>query len=261
MPACNSCPLDAALAKTKSRKSHKGDKCCPPSPCNVNCCKPECEFDCCALPYQRLDKLRTAWSEIAATGGSFLPTSATSTSQIDNVTTRGGANIAVPETGSLYPNGEDSIATYSGSVDVALNNAYYAYLFTQTHRYLNFEACGKLDQVVGWYVNTSNGELELFQALPDLNLLISDTRAYLDDQAVPSLSSTEKAKLYALNVLYKVSLKAIEAVGQNPKTEGNIVAVTDKCGQKWLVAINRADGDQSVCDVNTQYAIVAIPLC
>ncbi len=268
MPGCNACPLENALAKTKSRKSHKGDKCCPPSPCNVDCCKPECELDCCTLPYQRLEKLRTAWSEMAATGNTFLPLAGTSPVApstlytISGVTTRGGAVVPVPN-GFVYTGAasSDLIATGTTSITVNFANAYYAYLFVNTHRYLNFEACGKLDQVVGWYVNTADGELELFQALPDLNLQLSDTRAALDNQPVVDLSSTEKAKLYALNVLYKASLKAIEAVGQNPKTEGNIVTVTDKCGQKWLIAINRANNGLSVCDVNTQYAIVAIPLC
>jgi hypothetical protein len=250
--------------KTKSRKSES--KCCPPSPCEIDCCAPEKQLDCCTIPYQRLEKVRKAWSTISATGSyNFLPTEAFSTSQINNVFTRGGSVVAVPETGSLYTNGEDSIATFSsGFINILLNLAYYGYLFVQTHRYLNFEACGKLDQVVGWYVNTANGELELFQSLPDLNLLITDTRYYLDNQPVISLSSTDKAKLYALNVLYKASVRAIEAVGQNPKEEGNIVTVTDKCGQKWLMAINRAQSpnpEQSICSFNNQYVIVAIPLC
>jgi hypothetical protein len=269
--SCSSSSSSSNTVSTKSRKSN--GKCCPPSPCDVKCCLPDKCLDCCTPAYQRLDKLRKAWSTIAATGGltNFLPLASDDCVVINNVATRGGASIDVP-TGSLFEQGSSSpsdnngieianCATSGAGIQVELDNAYYAYLFVNTHRYLNFESCGKLDQVVGWLVDTSVGQLELFQSLPDLNLLVSDNRQWLLDQAVANLSSTGKAKLYALNVLYKVSLKAIEAVSQNPKEEGNIVAVTDKCGQKWLVAINRANGDQSVCDVNTQYAVVAIPLC
>ncbi len=246
MPGCNSCPLDAALAKTKSRKSSKGDKCCPPSPCDVECCKPECELDCCTIPYQRLDKLRTAWSEIAATGGTFLPQQALGV--VTGVYTRGGSTVP------NAPNGAGP----------GQSLAFYAYTFVQTHRYLNFEACGKLDQVVGWIVDTSDGDLVLLQNLPDLNLTTAISRATLIGEPTTSLSSVEKAQLYALNIFYKASLKAIEAVGGNPKEEGNIVTVTDKCGQKWLLAINRRqypDATNGVCDNNTQYVIVGIPLC
>ncbi len=253
---------------TKCRKSN--GKCCPPSPCDVNCCVPERCLDCCTPAYQRLEKVRKAWSTIAATGGltNFLPLACDENQNIVNVLTRGEAAVAVPEDTIFEQGGLDNngitiatCATSGAPMTVQLANAYYGYLFVNTHRYLNFEACGKLDQVLGWLVDTSVGQLELFQALPDLNLQLSDNRQYLIDQAVTSLSSTQKAKLYALNVLYKASLKAIEAVSQNPKTEGNIVCVTDKCGQKWLIAINRAAADADICNVNTQYVVVAIPLC
>ncbi len=257
---------------TKCRKSN--GKCCPPSPCDVNCCVPERCLDCCTPAYQRLEKVRKAWSTIAATGGetNFLPLASDDCVVINNVVTRGEVAVSVP-VGNIFEQGNSVTPVDNNGIDIAtcatsgagivveLANAYYGYLFVNTHRYLNFEACGKLDQVLGWLVDTSVGQLELFQALPDLNLQLSDNRQYLIDQAVTSLSSTQKAKLYALNVLYKASLKAIEAVSQNPKTEGNIVCVTDKCGQKWLIAINRAASDADICNVNTQYVIVAIPLC
>ncbi len=67
-----------------------------------------------------------------------------------------------------------------------------------------------------------------------------------------------------MNVLYKLTLSAIERVGGNPKTEGNICEFTDKCGQKWLVLINRSAGPalfNSVATVNTQWVVVAVRLC
>jgi hypothetical protein len=260
---CNSCPLENALVQTKSRKSYKKEsKCCPPSPCDVECCLPETTLDCCSLPYQRLDKLRTIWSQTAATGNINLPVTAAAGS-VTNVYTRAGNAVTTPVAATF---GDDGVALVTGttSLDIVFNLAYYAYLFVNTHRYVSFEACGKLDQVVGWYVDTATGQLELFQALPDLNLQLTDTRLTYDSLTVAELTSVQKAKLYNLNTLYKASIKAIERVSANPKEEGNIVEVVDKCGQKWLLAINRAsspNGTTSVADFATQFVIVGVPLC
>ncbi len=147
-----------------------------------------------------------------------------------------------------------------GNVDI-LNNALYAYNFVNTMRYQSFEACGKADQVVGWLVNTSTGQLELFQALPDLNLSLTDNRGQLIAIAKENLTSVQKQKLYNLNVLYKVSQDAVARVAANPKEEGNICEFTDKCGQKWLLAINRADSQAPVISAGSQFVIVGVPLC
>lgn len=263
---CDSCPIEKALVKTKSRKS---GKCCPPSPCDTPCCLPECEMDCCTAAYQRLDKLRSAWSLIAATGGSYSPifpttVSPTNSGTIVGVNQRNGDGVLLPDE-TVFGTGTNIVNFATGSsgsitIDTAEENAYYGYLFTNVERYVTFEACGKLDQVVGWYVNTQTGQLQLFQNLPDLNLQTTTTRYALDSVAVSTLSSIQKQQLYALNVLYKASLKAIGSVAGNPKTEGNIVQVTDKCGQKWLMAINRA-GNLDVCETNFEWVIVAVPLC
>jgi len=157
--------------------------------------------------------------------------------------------------------GSSSMQILTNSGFSYLNNAWYAYIFVNTMRYQSFEACGKGDQVVGWYVNTSTGQLELFQPLPDLNLAVSDNRGYLIGFATDNLSSIQKQKLYQLNILYKLSLKAVERVGQDPKEEGNICEFTDKCGQKWLLAINRANSQSSVIADNYEYVIVSVPLC
>jgi hypothetical protein len=252
--------LENVLVQTKSRKSHKKEsKCCPPSPCDVECCVPETAIDCCSLPYLRLNKLRTIWSQIDATGSINLPVTV-SALNVENVYNRSGNAVAVPD--NIFGNsGVDLAVISSGAISIVFNLAYYAYLFVNTHRYVSFEACGKLDQVVGWYVDTATGQLELFQALPDLNLQLTDNRIDLDSIPTVELTSVQKAKLYNLNTLYKASIKAIERVSANPKEEGNIVEVVDKCGQKWLLAINRADGTASVADFTTQFVIVGVPLC
>jgi hypothetical protein len=233
---CDSCPLEKALAKTTSGKSSKKEK----------CCVSDCEVDCCSAAFLRLDKLREGWALVASTGNTILP------DNTNNVYNRAGDVVSNPDF-ALYTG-------VNGIPLVELNNAYYGYLFVNTLRYVNFEAYGKLDQVLGWVVDTSTGNLELFQALPDLNLVITDYRATLD--AIPSstITSVQKHKLRNLNVLYKVSLEAIERVAANPKTEGNVCEFTDKCGQRWLLAINRANGNESVADQATQFVVVAVPL-
>ncbi len=265
---CDSCPIEKALVKTKSRKS---GKCCPPSPCDTPCCVPDSELDCCSAAYQRLDKLRSAWSLISATGGvssPILPNIVDASGNVLNVVSRNGNGVLNPDNTVFTPNDEPTTNVQvlasgnSGALTVESGeeNAFYGYLFTNVERYLTFEACGKKDQVVGWYVNTQTGQLQLFQNLPDLNLLTTTTRYALDVQPVSALSSIAKQQLYALNVLYKATLKGIAAIGGNPKTEGNIVQVTDKCGQKWLMAINRA-GCNDVCEQTNEWVVVAIPLC
>lgn len=242
-------------------------KCCAKSPCEVECCKAECVLDCCSLPYLRLDKLRELWSINSATGN-ILPT-ASSSIAITNVYNRLGTNVVPPidstfENASASPSDTFGVAltTYSsGALTIVYDNAYAGYLFVNTHRYVTFESCGKADQVIGWYVDTSSGQLELFQNLPEYNLLITDNRAYLDSISSISLTNVQKQKLYNLNNLYKLSMKAIEKIGQDPKEEGNIIQVKDKCGQQWLLTINRANSDASVASNNTQYVIVGVVQC
>jgi len=42
--------------------------------------------------------------------------------------------------------------------------------FVNTVRYLNYEECGKMDQVTGWSVDVQTGDLYFYQNLPDLGL-------------------------------------------------------------------------------------------
>jgi hypothetical protein len=250
---CDSCPLEKALAKTTSGKSSKKEK----------CCVSDCEVDCCSPAFLRLDKLREGWALVASTGNTILPTSVSEIDPqytVNNVNNRAGNAVIAPDSNLYNNDGIPLVQITADEITSQLNNAYYAYLFVNTVRYVNFEACGKQDQVVGWLVDTSSGNLELFQALPDLNLLITDTRSYYDAIPPATLTTVNKNKLRSLNVLYKASLELIDRVSSNPKTEGNICEVVDKCGQKWLLAINRANGNESVADRATQFAIVGVPL-
>lgn len=261
---CNDCPLEQALAKTKSSKSSKKEKKCCATPCNVECCLPDCQLDCCTLPYQRLNKLSTAWSINSATGDAILPTAATASGSVytvNGVTDRSGNGVVTPVATTFGASNGIALVTGTTSLTIALDNAYYAYLFVNTSRYVSFESCGKVDQVIGWLVDFGTGNLEIFQNLPEYNLLITDNRATLDVIAPTSLTSVQKQKLYNLNVLYKLSQQAAARVGQDPKEEGNICQFTDKCGQNWLLAINRASAGTSVANPVSQYVIVGVRLC
>jgi hypothetical protein len=90
--------------------------------------------------------------------------------------------------------GASGVALTSGTYP----NALLSYAFVNTERYVNFESCGKEDQVIGWYVNTADGNLELYQALPELNLAQTDNRLTLDSIIATNLTSVQKQQLASL---------------------------------------------------------------
>jgi len=264
---CAEKPLDV----TKPSESHK--KKCGPSVCHSNCCPEEQEVDCCTPAFLRLEKLRNGWTNIL-TDSLELPTvgdasDADGSFNIVGVNDRHGDPIPGP-TDNLFSNDdqgecgdENGIALVSstdssGNFTIELDLAYYAYLFTNTLRYTHEQECGKKDQLVGWLFDTSDENLEIFQDLPALNLTTNVNRETLINKKADDLTRQQKKQLYSLNILYKLSLKAL-AKAVSPRGEGNIVQVSDKTGQEWLVAINAADSEVE-CH-NTKYVIVAVPLC
>ncbi len=228
--------IEEVLCKTKDRKSSK--KCCPKkeTPCNVECCITDCNPDCCTAAFQRLDKLRMDW--LLVQQGSIEPPA--------SVYTRGsGSAVNVDGSGSYDPLEQMASA------------------FVNTVRYLTFEECGKLDQVTGWSVDVQTGDLYFYQNLYDLGLTTDLSRAFLLGLDPNSLTSTQRRQLVEMEPFWKLSLKAVERVRENPKTEGNICEIKDKCGNKFLVAINRTNtqANVSICDYNSQYSIVVVKLC
>lgn len=302
--------LEHVLVRAKDRKSHKkckDSKCeIPPNPCNVDCCIPDCNPDCCTPAFQRLDKLRQYWQliQLAQNNGTTVVNVPLSlyTGLPASVYNRAGNAVTVPQQNSLTP--------YYGNTAVAAssvllgNNEIAAFAFVNEVRYLNYEECGKVDQVLGWTVDLQSGDLYFYQNLPDLGLtgLTATTtpsatsgtvlstgtdRAALLNISYDNLTPIEKRQLQEMEPFWKLSLKAIERVNQNPKTEGNICEIKDKCGNRFLVAVNRAVGQNgyttgctyavntgvitiapvsgsqgsSVCDYTSRYSIVAIKLC
>jgi hypothetical protein len=228
--------LQDVLCKTKDRKSSR--KCSKKENCNVECCVPDCNPDCCTAAFQRLDKLRTEWLLVQ--------------------------NSLVQPPTVVYNRSANPVSVLDASGNVFQPLEATAFGFVNTVRYLNYEECGKLDQVLGWSVDVQTGNLYLYQNLPDLGLSTSDSRAALLNTAPTALSPYDQRKLSELEPFWKLSLKAIERVRENPKTEGNICEIKDKCGNRFLVAINRLDsqpGGQSICDYNSQYSLVVVKLC
>jgi hypothetical protein len=241
--------LDNVLVRAKDRKSSK--KCkehrCEvpkPKPCDVDCCIPDCNPDCCTAAFQRLDKLRQVWQ-----------------------LTQYGTSVVVPT--AVYNRAGQSVTTFttvpsSSTPNTAGTLEQAAWAFVNEVRYLNFEECGKLDQVTGWSVDIQTGNLYFYQNLPELGLQTSDSREVLLTTQSDAFTPQTKQKLSAMEPFWKLSLKAVERVRENPKTEGNICEVKDKCGNRFLVAINRVDGQSattSVCEYNSKYSIVAVKLC
>lgn len=243
--------LENVLVRTKDRKSSKkchkskSSKCHKPepTPCQVNCCISDCNPDCCTLAFQRLDKLRQVW-QLTQYGTSLLVPA--------SVFTRGGTEVTVPSTLGTSP-----VITL-GSLERA------AYAFVNEVRYLSHEECGKLDQVTGWSVDILTGNLYFYQELPELGLSIGDQRTILLNKTADQQTHYDKKKLQEMEPFWKLSMKTVERINENPKTEGNICEIKDKCGNKFLVAVNRVVGqatDQSVCSYNSRYSIVVVKLC
>jgi len=255
MPCCDN-KKEKKHRESKSKKSHSDHS-------EPKCCVSEKAIDCCSLPYQRLDKLRTIWATASFDG--LRSSQAASAGLFTTVFNRAGDAVAVPVASIFQATDTNGIALAGTSTSApgpatSMNNAYYGYLFVNTMRYLTYEACGKTDQVWGWLVDTSVGNLELFQNIPEDNLNMTTNLLTLSNISEENLSSTQRRQYAQLNVLYKLSLKAIEKVGANPKEEGNIVLVTDKRDRKWMLTINNANNQSSVCDVVTRFVIVGVAL-
>jgi len=257
--------LEHVLVRAKDRKSSKkcrDGKCEVPKPCEVDCCIPDCNPECCTPAFQRLDKLRQYW--LLAQFGTASDTALTLSIPV-NVYNRAGSSVLVPDYNALTPQQSNGGNTWG-------TNERQALAFVNTVRYLNFEECGKLDQVTGWSIDVQTGDLYFYQNLPELGLAPTDSRAALLNIDTSSFTPLTKQKLSAMEPFWKLSLKAVERVRENPKTEGNICEVKDKCGNRFLIAVNRADGQitqigattfegNSVCAYNSQYSIVAVKLC
>jgi hypothetical protein len=224
--------IEEVLCKAKDKK--------PSRKSNTNCCLPDCNPDCCTPGYQRLDKLRMEWLMVQ------------------------NSMFTIPEEFSVYNRAGQEVAVVGPTNVTLLPLEQTAYGFVNTVRYLNYEECGKLDQVTGWSIDVQTGNLYFYQNLPELGLSTADQRAVLLNTAPAALTPYDQRKLTEMEPFWKLSLKAIDRIRENPKTEGNICEIKDKCGKSFLVAINRTNSQpnaSSVSEYNAQYSIVVVKLC
>jgi hypothetical protein len=269
MSSTKCCPLEKSLCSSKPKKCCKVVTCnteCDPVDCcptvpDLNPCACEVPMDCCSLAYQRLDKLRSAYSNLSCTSLKNEPYDVTyvssTLSNYNRVYTRDGTQVVVPQaalfdaTGSVadlvgfFEVGSSDTSSFPVVGSVHYDNAATAYNFVQTMRYSMYRdvVCNAADQVLGWFVNPSTRQLQVFQNLTGplnaLALTYTDTLQYYD--TLTTLTTQQKQKLVSLNILFDLSIEALRKVNLNPKTEGTIVKVCDKCNQHWLVLVNTAD--------------------
>jgi hypothetical protein len=200
-----------------------------------------------SIQYQRLNNLRNIWSEQVMDESDV--------ESDDDVRTRNGSKM-------LWANLPDISGTKSG------DNLQTAWVFVQTHRYINIEKCYS-DQLWGWWVDINSGELVFMQKtenvlFPYRNIVdidTSSTRLNILNKACNELTLYDKKSLKVFNKYYELSERIIQC-NRYPKTEGNIVEITDSCGQRWMIVYNfihdsndNNDTDSDIDD-DSDYSII-----
>jgi len=190
-------------------------------------CKKSCDNDIVfekvnynTIQYQRLNNLRNIWTEQAMDESDV--------EDDDDVRTRDGSK-------KEWVNLPDIAGSISGDY------LQTAWVFVQTHRYINIEKCYP-DQLWGWWMNNKTGELIFMQKtenvlFPHNNIDISSTRLNILNKSCNELSVNDKKSLKVFNKYYELSERILEC-NKYPKTEGNIVEITDSCGQRWMIVYN-----------------------
>lgn len=249
------------LSTSSMVSSASGKKCkkpCQSSSSSSSCCTEQC-VDCCTSQYQRLSSFRTfVVVKQLENGQSGWVNPGTSN--------RCGVFIPAPNDGSTGAYFQSNAGCTAGTLGAPTNLdgegtlvAEAAYYFVNEFAYGPYEPGCHNDQVWGWYVNISTGELQLFTQTEGVPT--NATRLCLSSQDV--LSSTEKRQLKVLNKLFKLTKSAVKEIDGIPSQEGNIVEVCDCKGQRWLLYINTADAQNGspLSECNYQFAVVATKLC
>lgn len=274
--------------KTSSVVSCSKDRKCK-KPCqsssSSSCCTEQC-VDCCTSQYQRLSRFTSLVSDLQLQTRVGLPANlAVNTTQSTSenaLRSRCGGVIPAPavnvnvvdvsgayanETGCSGATGDsntpvsfvDSTGNLNPRGDNDMTVAAAGYYFVNEMAYGPYEPGCHNDQVYGWYVDLSTGELQLFTQMDGVPT--NATRACLSANSSPS--SAQKKQLKVLNKLYKLSKSAVKEVNGIPSQEGNIVEVCDCKGGKWLLYVNTASLQNAspLSECNYEFAIVATKLC
>lgn len=256
MPSSLSTSSLVASTKDKKSGSRKCKKPCQSSSSSSSCCTEQC-IDCCTSQYQRLALVKNMVAQAQVYGDWTVDAS--------GVKNRCGSTIYPPnanvgDTGAYV----NEVGCTGGDANepqdlTNLEVANLAYYFVNEFAYGPYEPGCHNDQVYGWFVNISTGELQLFT--PYEGVPVNATRACLSAEL--SMSSAQKRQLKVLNKLYKLSKSAIKEVNGIPAQEGNILEVCDCKGNRWLLYIDTAgvQNGSPLCDCNYEFAIVATKLC
>jgi len=268
------------LSTSSMVSSASGKKCkkpCQSSSSSSSCCTEQC-VDCCTSQYQRLSSFRAfvvnqqlRQSVSSQSVSSWVTTNTNETDPGSGVKNRCGVTILPPNADPAGGTSGVSGAYYqtlagctSGTLGEPQNleNFYVAeaaYYFVNEFAYGPYEPGCHNDQVWGWYVNISTGELQLFTQTEGVPT--QATRLCLSSQDL--LSSTQKRQLKVLNKLFKLTKSAVKEIEGIPSQEGNIVEVCDCKGQRWLLYINTAQAQNGspLAACNYTFAVVATKLC
>jgi len=267
------------LSTSSMVSSASGKKCkkpCQSSSSSSSCCTEQC-VDCCTSQYQRLSGFRSFVidQQLGQSDSSWVAANTNATEPGNGVKNRCGVTILPPNanpanpaasgvSGAYFQNpltGCTSLSPFKptnldGELTLVAEAAYY---FVNEFAYGPYEPGCHNDQVWGWYVNISTGELQLFTQTEGVPT--QATRLCLSSQDV--LSSTEKRQLKVLNKLFKLTKSAVKEIEGIPSQEGNIVEVCDCKGQRWLLYINTAQAQNGspLAACNYTFAVVATKLC
>jgi len=166
--------------------------------------------------------------------------------------------------------GPTNLTNVEADTNTNVEVAYLSYYFVNQFAYGQYEPGCTSNQVWGWFVDLSQGQLQLYSRFKDIPTNV--TRRCLINQT--ALTSTQKSQLKILNVLYKMTKCAIKQVSGVPASEGNILEIMDCKGTNWMLYLNtagpvgasvngytlRESNVQKALSCNTQFTVVACKL-
>lgn len=270
----------SVVSRSKDRKCKKPCQ----SSSSSTCCTEQC-LDCCSSQYQRLSRFASLVANNQVLYAGETDANAWGVNQNTASTTVTTPNAILNRCGALIPHAGNTTAPTATTAGDAYANeigcsggvgdsntpqdltvagfqvALAAYQFVNEFSYGPYEPGCHNDQVYGWYVDLSTGELQLFTQMDGVPT--NATRACLSADLSSTLTSTQKRQLKVLNKLYKLSKSAVKEVNGIPPQEGKIVEVCDCKGERWLLYVNTANAQNGspLSNCNYQFAVVATKLC
>lgn len=212
------------------------------------CCSNDSEkcsdvVNCNTSQYQRLDKLRNHWSLVNTASDHDDIFENEFYNRNGNRYDYSGFNVQLWTPYLIMrvdPDTSENVLDYVINTPLEhdlCGNLMVALTFVIAHKNTKFEGCK--NQVYGWYVNFKNNDLIFIDQTEGVD--ISLNRLTLYNKSIANLTIDEKKSKCVFDRFFNMSQNIISC-NDIPSTEGDIVEVTDSCGQKWLVAYNFADG-------------------